>query len=67
MAMLYYPDIQKKAQDELDRVLQGRLPELADEPDLPYVTALIREVLRWQPATPIGMTFSLVMIMHIIH
>lgn len=53
-AMLYYPDAQTKAQEELDRVLPGRLPELADEPDLPYVTALVREVLRWQPATPLG-------------
>lgn len=52
--MLCFPSVQRKAQKELDRVLQGRLPEFGDEEDLPYVAALVKEVLRWQPATPIG-------------
>jgi len=45
-AMLCFPDVQRKAQQELDRVLGGRLPEVHDEPDLPYITALIKEVIR---------------------
>jgi hypothetical protein len=41
--MLYFPEVQSKAQEELD---QGRLPEYSDLKDLPYVIALVKEVLR---------------------
>ena len=45
--MLRYPEIQQTAQAELDRVIgRDRLPEMADEDSLPYITALKREVLR---------------------
>ncbi|KDR66539.1 hypothetical protein GALMADRAFT_161961 [Galerina marginata CBS 339.88] len=53
-AMLCFPETQRKAQQELDRVLGGRLPEFGDEADLPYVSALVKEIIRWKPATPIG-------------
>ena len=47
LAMLLYPDIQRKAQIEVDRVVgRDRLPDFSDEPSLPYVTALVKEVLR---------------------
>ena len=52
--MVNFPEAQCKAQEELDRVLQGRLPQLSDEADLPYITAVAKEVLRWQPVTPLG-------------
>jgi len=45
--MLCFPDPQLKAQEELDRVLGGRLPDFNDESELPYISALVREVLRW--------------------
>ncbi|KAF4610004.1 hypothetical protein D9613_010336 [Agrocybe pediades] len=54
LAMLCYPDVQKKAQAELDRVLGGRLPEPTDETDLPYITAVVKECLRWKPLAPIA-------------
>ncbi|KAE9386355.1 cytochrome P450 [Gymnopus androsaceus JB14] len=42
-----YPDIQKKAQDELDRVVgRNRLPNAEDEKNLPYIHAIIKEVER---------------------
>ena len=45
--MLLHPEIQQKAQAEVDRVVgTDRLPDFSDEPALPYVTALVREVLR---------------------
>ena len=45
--MLLYPDIQRKAKTEVDRVVgRNRLPDFSDEPALPYVTALVKEVLR---------------------
>ncbi|KAF9559433.1 cytochrome P450 [Agrocybe pediades] len=53
-AMLCYPEVQKKAQLELDHVLGGRLPEYADEEHTPYVRALIKEILRWKPILPLG-------------
>ena len=40
-----YPEVQKKAQDELDRVVgRNRLPTVEDEKNLPYCHAIIKEV-----------------------
>ena len=40
-----YPDIQGKAQEELDRVVgRSRLPGIEDEKSLPYCHAIIKEV-----------------------
>jgi hypothetical protein len=44
--MLYFPEVQAKAQEELDRVLQGKLPDYGDLKDLPYVMAVVKEVIR---------------------
>lgn len=53
--MLKYPEVQAKAQAELDAVLgKNQLPSYADEDSLPYITAVAKEVLRWQPALPLG-------------
>lgn len=53
--MLLYPDIQKKARDELDSVIgRDRLPTAEDRPSLPYVDAVCKEVLRWHPVLPAG-------------
>ena len=46
LAMICYPETQKKAQAELDDVLNGRLPEHSDFPSLPYISALVKEVYR---------------------
>ncbi|KAJ6131847.1 hypothetical protein N7471_007062 [Penicillium samsonianum] len=44
------------AQRELDSVLApDQLPTTEDLRSLPYVSAFIKEVLRWRPLTPIGM------------
>merc|ERR1712137_215481 len=49
------PDIQKKLQDELDRVVgQDRLVEARDQLNCPYYNAFIREILRTRPITPIN-------------
>ena len=42
VAMISFPEAQSKAQEEFDRVLQGRLPEYNDLQDLPYITALVK-------------------------
>ncbi|KAF8799104.1 cytochrome P450 [Phlegmacium glaucopus] len=54
LAMVCFPEVQMKAQAEIDRVVSGRLPDFDDMEDLPYVSALVKEVLRWQPVTPYG-------------
>ena len=54
-AMLLYPEIQKKAQEEVERVVGSeRLPVMEDEPNLQYVRAIIKETLRWMPTTILG-------------
>ena len=45
--MVCYPEVQKKAQIELDNVLNGRLPEHSDILSLPYLSALVKEVIRY--------------------
>ncbi|KAH9917357.1 cytochrome P450 [Amylocystis lapponica] len=60
LAMLRYPEVQRKAQEEIDRIVgPDRLPEFSDEKLLPYVTAVVKEVLRWQPVTPLGIPHKL--------
>lgn len=55
LAMTLYPDVQAKAQAEIDAVVgRDRLPTLADRPHLPYITALMNEVLRWSPVAPLA-------------
>jgi len=42
-----YPEIQKKAQEELDRVVgRDRFPSIEDEKNLPYCHAIIKEIER---------------------
>ncbi len=54
--MLLYPETQARAQAELDEVLgRSRLPDFGnDEYELPYIKAIVLEVLRWMPVTPLG-------------
>lgn len=53
--MLLYPEVQRKAQAQLDDVVgRDRLPEFRDLDSLPYVRAIFKELLRWQPVLPIG-------------
>ncbi|KAF7374578.1 O-methylsterigmatocystin oxidoreductase [Mycena sanguinolenta] len=59
LAMALYPDIQKKAQTEIDIVIgTDRLPEFEDRPSLPFVEALYREVMRWKPVAPLGVAHA---------
>jgi cytochrome P450 len=54
LAMLLYPDIQKKAQEEIDKVTGERLPTMEDAQALQYIRACIKETLRWMPTTILG-------------
>ena len=47
IAMSLYPNVQRKAQEELDRVVgPDRLPEFSDYDDLVYIQAIILEAMR---------------------
>lgn len=48
-AMLLHPEVQSKGQKELDAHIGSRLPEFEDLPHLPYVRAIMLEVLRSGP------------------
>ncbi|KAI0113811.1 cytochrome P450 family protein [Hypoxylon sp. NC0597] len=52
MAMVTHPDVQQRAQNELDSVVgAGRLPTLEDMESLPYIRGCVKETLRWMPTT----------------
>ena len=53
--MALNPHVVRKAQEELDRIVGSeRLPELSDQDKVPYVSALIKELLRRGCPFPFG-------------
>ncbi|MFC8172195.1 cytochrome P450 [Streptomyces sp. NPDC057325] len=48
-----HPEAQKRAREEVDRVLAGRTPAAADLDALPYVTQVLKEAMRLFPAAPV--------------
>ena len=57
--MTLYQGVQKRAQAEIDRVVgRDRLPDFSDLNDLPYLTAMIKELLRWGVPGPLGATHA---------
>ena len=57
MAMVTRQEVQSRAREEIDRVCTDgeslRLPRMSDLSAMPYVAAMIKEVLRWRPTVPI--------------
>ena len=59
LGMVLFPEVAKKAQEEIDYVVgSDRLPNFGDEKQLPYIRALVKEVLRWRPVNKFGMTHA---------
>jgi hypothetical protein len=57
LVVTLFPDIQSKAQEEIDRVVgKDRLPVLADRDSLPYLSALQSEIYRWRPVARTGLS-----------
>ncbi|KIM50598.1 hypothetical protein SCLCIDRAFT_1225241, partial [Scleroderma citrinum Foug A] len=55
LAMILFPEVQKKAQAELDAIIgPERLPTLSDRQSLPYMEALVKEIHRWHPVARLG-------------
>ncbi|KAI0088621.1 cytochrome P450 [Irpex rosettiformis] len=54
LAVTAFPESQRKAQEELDRVIgSSRAPEWEDLEELPYIRALLKEVHRFRPVAPL--------------
>ncbi|KAI1792480.1 O-methylsterigmatocystin oxidoreductase [Ganoderma leucocontextum] len=59
LAMSLHPDVQKKAQAELDAIVgPHRMPEFSDSDLLVYVNAVIKEALRWHTVVPLGVAHA---------
>ncbi|KAI0480069.1 cytochrome P450 [Xylariaceae sp. FL0804] len=54
LAMLHYPDWQRKLQDEIDQVCGDAPPEWEDREKMPLLRAVMKEVIRWRPPVPTG-------------
>lgn len=57
LAMVLFPSVQLRAQNEIDTILgRGKLPSLSDKEEgrLPYVEAVVKEAMRWNIVLPMG-------------
>ncbi|KAK7036970.1 OrdA protein [Favolaschia claudopus] len=55
LAMVLAPEVQREAQTEIDSVVgTTRLPLFSDREQLPYVSAVVTELLRWHSVAPLG-------------
>ncbi|KAL0954354.1 hypothetical protein HGRIS_003348 [Hohenbuehelia grisea] len=56
LAMTLYPEVLRKGQAEIDEIVgPHRMPMFSDCDKLPYINSILKEVLRWRPATPLGL------------
>lgn len=57
--MITHPEVQRRAHAELDSVVgRSRIPTFSDAPSLPYIRAIVKEVLRWRPALGLSLPHS---------
>jgi len=61
LAMALNPEVMAKAQKEIDNVVGcERLPRFSDRENLPYVNAIVKEILRWHSVVPTGVPHRVV-------
>jgi len=54
--MLLYPDVQARARAEINQIVKhNQMPSIDDKDSLPYLSAVLLEVLRYYPPTPLGL------------
>lgn len=55
LAMVLHPEVVIQAQKEIDQVVgSDRMPTWEDEKSLPYVRAIVKEVLRWRAVNKVS-------------
>jgi cytochrome P450 len=55
LAMILHPESQARGQAEIDRVVgKDRLPNFDDRKQMPYIEAILREIMRWRPSGPLS-------------
>ncbi|KAI1333495.1 cytochrome P450 [Xylariaceae sp. FL0016] len=59
LAMLHYPDWQKKLQHEIDTICEGACPQWEDREKMPMLRAVVKEVIRWRPPVPTGIPHAI--------
>ncbi|KAH8125669.1 hypothetical protein FP744_10002504 [Trichoderma asperellum] len=60
LGAIMFPEVQKKAQEEVDRVTRGtRMPVFTDREQMPFIDAMVSEALRWFTLTPMGFPHAL--------
>lgn len=60
LCMVHFPDVQRKAQESVDRITGGkRLPEFNDRDNMPYIDALRKECARFHPTVPFGIMYCI--------
>ncbi|KAG0187334.1 hypothetical protein DFQ28_006502 [Apophysomyces sp. BC1034] len=58
LVLVNRPEIQSKIHDELERVVGDRMPSDQDLKDLPYLEAVVTEILRFRPAVLLNLPHS---------
>lgn len=54
--MIHYPEVMRRAQVQIDAVVgRDRLPVFSDREQLPYIEAMVKELLRWRSVGPVGL------------
>ncbi|XP_074058016.1 cytochrome P450 2K1-like [Macrotis lagotis] len=59
LLMMKYPEVQKRVQDEINKVINfGRDPQAQDRKNMPYTEAVIHEIQRFANIVPMGVSRS---------
>lgn len=60
MAAVLHPDVMRTARKELDEVVgPSRIPSFEDRSRLPYIEAIMKELMRWRPVTAGGVPHAI--------
>ncbi|KAK4934772.1 hypothetical protein LTR10_024049 [Elasticomyces elasticus] len=60
-AMVVFPEVQTKAQEEIDRVVgPDRMPTMEDAPNMQYIRGCVKESMRWMPTNILGVPHSVI-------
>jgi cytochrome P450 len=58
--MLLFPEVAKRAQEEIDRACGDRIPMLEDESSMQYIRGCVKESMRWMPTAIMGVPHAVV-------